>query len=77
MAVEGGWNNVKLYFMMGLPTETMEDIDGIADLGIKLIHACRDLPPRKTLNITLGSTSCFVPTVYSRSSGGPWTRLTT
>ena len=64
MAVEGGWNNVKLYFMMGLPTETMEDIDGIADLGIKLIHACRDLPHGKTLNITL-STSCFVPKPFT------------
>ncbi len=64
MAVEGGWNSVKLYFMMGLPTETMEDVEGIADLGIKLIKACSDLPHGKTLKITL-STSCFVPKPFT------------
>lgn len=37
-AFENGWTSVKLYFMMGLPTETMEDIKGIADLGMEVIH---------------------------------------
>mgnify|MGYP000718360189 CR=1 FL=1 len=32
IAFQGGWNNVKLYFMMGLPTETYEDLDGISDI---------------------------------------------
>lgn len=34
-AFEGGYTSVKLYFMMGLPTETMEDIEGIANLAQK------------------------------------------
>ena len=38
-AFDNGWTSVKLYFMMGLPTETMEDIEGIADLGMKVVHA--------------------------------------
>ena len=38
-AFDNGWTTVKLYFMMGLPTETMEDIEGIANLGMEVIHA--------------------------------------
>ena len=38
-AFDNGWTSVKLYFMMGLPTETMEDIEGIANLGMDVIHA--------------------------------------
>ncbi|NLU53196.1 MAG: TIGR03960 family B12-binding radical SAM protein [Clostridiaceae bacterium] len=66
LAVAGGWNSVKLYFMIGLPTETMEDVYGIADLGIKLIESCRTLPgdAGKSLKITL-STSCFVPKPFT------------
>lgn len=66
LAVAGGWNSVKLYFMIGLPTETMEDVYGIADLGIKLIESCRALPNEsgKSLRITL-STSCFVPKPFT------------
>ena len=37
IAFAGGWSTVKLYFMIGLPTETMEDIDGIAELSKKLL----------------------------------------
>jgi len=64
MAVSGGWNSVKLYFMMGLPTETMEDVEAIGELGIRLIESCRDLPGGKSLNITI-STSCFVPKPFT------------
>ena len=32
-AFRGGWSSVKLYFMIGLPTETLEDVEGIAELG--------------------------------------------
>ncbi|MCX7773393.1 MAG: TIGR03960 family B12-binding radical SAM protein [Clostridia bacterium] len=66
LAVAGGWNSVKLYFMMGLPTETMEDIDGIADMGINLIESCRSIPGEygKSLRITI-STSCFVPKPFT------------
>ncbi len=39
-----GWTSVKLYFMMGLPTETMEDVEGIADLGMQVVHAFYKTP---------------------------------
>ena len=38
-AFEGKWDRVKLYFMLGLPTETEEDIEGIADLAAKLFRS--------------------------------------
>ncbi len=67
LAVAGGWNTVKLYFMVGLPTETMEDVEGIADMGISLIESCRPIANRdggRGLHITL-STSCFVPKPFT------------
>lgn len=66
LAVSGGWNQVKLYFMLGLPTETMEDVEGISKLSINLIEACRDISKEhgKALNITL-STSCFIPKPFT------------
>jgi len=65
LAVSGGWNQVKLYFMIGLPTETMEDVEGISELSINLIESCRDISERgKALNITL-STACFVPKSFT------------
>ncbi|MBR5273489.1 MAG: TIGR03960 family B12-binding radical SAM protein [Clostridia bacterium] len=39
MAFEGGWTSMKLYFMLGLPTETMEDIEGIANLAQSVVDA--------------------------------------
>ena len=41
LAFEGGWNTVKLYFMLGLPTETEEDILGIAELAHQVLHTWR------------------------------------
>lgn len=66
LAVSGGWNQVKLYFMLGLPTETMEDVEGISKLSINLIESCRDITKAhgKALNITL-STACFVPKPFT------------
>ncbi len=66
LAVAGGWNSVKLYFMLGLPTETMEDVDGIADMGISLVESCRGIADKNggSLQITL-STSCFVPKPFT------------
>lgn len=66
LAVAGGWSSVKLYFMIGLPTETMDDVDGVADLGINLVEACRGIPGEsaKQLRVTL-STSCFVPKPFT------------
>ncbi len=43
-AFEGGWNKVKLYFMLGLPTETEEDIKGIAHLSEKIAERYYEIP---------------------------------
>ena len=61
-AFSGGWNAVKLYFMLGLPTETDEDVLGIADLARKVLQTWREHAPdkRRGCRITV-STSCFVP----------------
>ena len=45
-AFEGGYTSVKLYFMMGLPTETMEDIEGIANLAQKVVDLYYSIPTR-------------------------------
>ena len=47
MAFEGGWTRVKLYFMLGLPTETEEDIRGIADLANKIAAAFFETVPKE------------------------------
>lgn len=62
IAFEGGWNNIKLYFMLGLPTETDEDVLGIADLTMKVLALWRPYAKNKAkgVHITV-STSCFVP----------------
>ncbi len=61
-AFSGGWSSVKLYFMLGLPTETDEDVLGIADLAEKVYRAWRETTPepRRGVRITV-STSFFVP----------------
>ena len=61
-AFSGGWNSVKLYFMLGLPTETDEDVLGIADLSKKVLKLWREVAPdrRRGCRITV-STACFVP----------------
>ena len=66
LAFEGGWNNVKLYFMLGLPTETEEDILGIAELANQVLHTWRLYAKNKNrvVRITV-STSCFVPKPHS------------
>lgn len=66
LAFEGGWTNLKLYFMLGLPTETMEDIEGIADLVGKLKRLYRECAEnnRKPLNLTV-STAIFVPKPFT------------
>ena len=43
-AFEGGWNRVKLYFMLGLPTETFDDIEGIAELSNKIAALFYTIP---------------------------------
>jgi len=66
-AFEGGWSGVKLYFMLGLPTETFDDIEGIAELGYKVVDAYKSTPKEKRgkgLNVTI-STSSFVPKPFT------------
>lgn len=67
IAFNGGWTGVKLYFMTGLPTETEEDIVGIADLGNKVVKAYLSVPKEnrgKGLTVTI-STACFVPKPFT------------
>lgn len=66
-AFDNGWTTVKLYFMMGLPTETMEDIEGIANLGMDVIHAFYRNPNRQKgtgLQVNI-SCSSFIPKPFT------------
>ncbi len=69
-AVEGafraGWTAVKLYFMIGLPTETFEDLDGIAHLAYKVVDLGRDILGQRAgrLKVTV-SASSFVPKAHT------------
>ena len=66
-AFEGGYTSVKLYFMMGLPTETMEDIEGIVHLAQKVVDLYYSLPTKpkgKGVNVTV-SCACFVPKPFT------------
>lgn len=61
-AFSGGWNNVKLYFMLGLPTETDEDVLGIAELVYKIIQAWKENSPNKKRGLRVHvATAYFVP----------------
>ncbi len=67
MLFAGGWTNVKLYFMIGLPTETYEDVEGIADLSSKVLDKYFEIPKEeraKNINITV-STSSFIPKPFT------------
>lgn len=66
-AFEGGYTSVKLYFMMGLPTETKEDIEGVVDLAQKVVdlfYSLPDKPKGKGVNVTI-SLACFVPKPFT------------
>ena len=66
-AFEGGWTTVKLYFMIGLPTETYDDVADIANLGQKVVDAyyhCENRPKGKSVRVTV-SASCFVPKPFT------------
>ena len=61
-AFSGGWNNVKLYFMLGLPTETDEDVLGIAELVYKVIQAWKENAINKKRGLRVHvATAYFVP----------------
>lgn len=67
-AFESGWNQIKLYFMIGLPTETMEDLDGIVELAYKVLKmGARTLKEKgsgRQPKITI-SVSSFVPKAHT------------
>lgn len=66
-AFHSGWSSVKLYFMIGLPTETDEDLMGIKDLAFKVVDAYHRTPREKRgkgLNVTV-SASTFVPKPFT------------
>lgn len=67
IAFRGGKSNVKLYFMEGLPTETLEDIKGIADLASKVVGQYYKLPKElrpRGVGVTI-SVSCFIPKPFT------------
>lgn len=62
-----GWTKVKLYFMIGLPTETYEDVEGIAHLSQKVVdtfYRCENKPKGKGVMVTI-STASFVPKPFT------------
>ena len=62
IAFSGGWNNVKLYFMLGLPTETDEDVLGIAELVYKIICTWKECASNKKRGLRVHvATAYFVP----------------
>ena len=66
IAFAGGWNGVKLYYMLGLPTETDEDILGIAEMANLVLHCWRENAKNKSRGVKITiSTSCFIPKPHS------------
>ena len=75
-AFRGGWNRVKLYFMLGLPTETPEDMQGIAELSEKVAEEYYNIPKEERsgkVQVT-ASTSFFVPKPFTPFQ---WARMCT
>lgn len=75
-AFEGGWNRVKLYFMLGLPTETDEDMKGIAHLAEKIAERYYEIPKdRRNGKVQINvSTSFFVPKPFTPFQWAPMYR---
>ncbi len=80
IAFEGGYNRIKLYFMIGLPTETMEDVKGIAELAQKVVDVFYSIPKEirkgRQLTVTV-STSSFVPKPFTPFQWEPQNRIET
>ncbi|MBQ9964191.1 MAG: TIGR03960 family B12-binding radical SAM protein [Clostridia bacterium] len=77
-AFAGGWTSVKLYFMMGLPTETAEDVVGLAQLGQKIVNCFYynpNKPKGKGVNVSV-SVSCFVPKPFTPFQWEPQDSIT-
>ncbi len=76
-AFSSGWSTIKLYFMIGLPYETDEDIEGIADLGQKVVGEYFKVPKevrKKGLRVNL-STAIFVPKPFTPFQWEPQIRM--
>ena len=80
IAFEGGYNRIKLYFMIGLPTETEEDVIGIAQLAQKVVDVFYSIPKEvrkgRQLTVTV-STSSFVPKPFTPFQWEPQNRIET
>ncbi|MBQ6707848.1 MAG: TIGR03960 family B12-binding radical SAM protein [Clostridia bacterium] len=66
-AFSGGWTAVKLYFMLGLPTETLEDVKGIAELAQKVVNEFYNNPEKpkgKSVSVSVSAAS-FVPKPFT------------
>ena len=63
-AIELGWNNIKLYFMIGHPTETDEDLEGIANIAKKILQIKKEVGRGGRFNVTV-SVSNFVPKAFT------------
>lgn len=75
LAFEGGWNKVKFYFMLGLPTETDEDIEGIGELCNKVAAVYYETVPKSERNGRVSitaSTSFFIPKPFTAFQ---WSRM--
>lgn len=78
IAFAGGYNRIKLYFMMGLPTETDEDVLGIGELANKVVDSFHQIPIEerkgRSVNVTV-STSLFVPKPFTPFQWEPQNRI--
>lgn len=78
IAFEGGYNRIKLYFMIGLPTETEKDVIGIAELAQKVVDVFYSIPKEirkgRQLTVTV-STSSFVPKPFTPFQWEPQDRI--
>lgn len=78
-AFQSGWSTIKLYFMIGLPLETLEDVEGIAALAQRVVDTYMAVPKekrKKGLSITV-STSSFVPKPFTPFQWVPQDRMDT
>lgn len=80
IAFSGGYERIKLYFMIGLPTETLDDVGGIAKLAEKVLDVFYSIPKEERkgrgINITI-STSSFVPKPFTPFQFEPQDRMET
>lgn len=78
IAFGGGYNRMKLYFMLGLPTETQEDVYGIGDLAQKVIDVFYEIPKEerkgRSVSVTV-STSFFVPKPFTPFQWEPQAKI--